>query len=127
MAKVDLVGVGIVKTHPTTTGGPGGTQAPPALADKPQGVADQFQQKLSELRSTIDHERAVYLTRHSWKPPQKNKISQKSTKTQKNTKIVRMTSYSQVSLSKKLAAQKYQVLIFRTNEGDFSGTPVKNQ
>ena len=32
-----------------------------------------------------------------------------------------------VELSKKSAAQKYQVLIFRTNEGDFGGTPVKNQ
>ena len=58
---------------------------------------------------------------------QKTEISPKMTKTQKNTKIVRMTSSSQYELSKKSASRKYEVLIFGTNEGDFSGTPVKNQ
>ena len=38
-----------------------------------------------------------------------------------------MTSYSQVKLAQNLAPQKYKFLIFRTNEGDFGGTPVKNQ
>ena len=57
----------------------------------------------------------------------KTQISPKSTKTQKKSKIVRMTSYSHFGLSKKSAAQKYWVLIFRTKEGDFAGIPVKNQ
>ena len=48
-------------------------------------------------------------------------------KRKKTSKIVRMTSYSHCELSKKSAAQKYWVLIFRTNEGDFGGIPVKNQ
>ena len=58
---------------------------------------------------------------------QKTEILQKMTKTPKNTKIVRMTSYSQYEVSKKSASQKYKVLIFGSDEGDFSGTPVKNQ
>ena len=58
---------------------------------------------------------------------EKNNFPPKSTEKQKNTKIVRMTSYSHGVLSKKSAAQKYWVSIFRTNEGDFGGTPVKNQ
>ena len=58
---------------------------------------------------------------------QKTEILPKMTKTWKNTKIVRIKSYSQYEVSKKSASQKYEVLIFGTNEGDFSGTPVKNQ
>ena len=65
MAGNDLVGVSIVKNYITTTGGPGGAQAPPAREDKRRGVSDQFQQQLSELRSTIDHIRFVELTRQS--------------------------------------------------------------
>ena len=38
-----------------------------------------------------------------------------------------MTSYLRYIMSKKLAVQKYKFLIFGTDEGDFSGTPVKNQ
>ena len=37
MAKVDLVGVGIVKTYPTTTGGPGGHPSPPGPGRKTTG------------------------------------------------------------------------------------------
>ena len=128
MYGVDLGWVGIVKNNPTATWGPGEAVSPPgpwhpSLAS----WVDSFEAKCLQYNplSTVK-ELASYLVKHG-SHIQKTKFSPKSTKMQKNTKIVRMTSYSQVWLSKKSAAQKYQVLIFRTNEGDFSGTPVKNQ
>ena len=90
-------------------------------------MGGQFLEEKSVLQSTIDCKEEKSPERQTWIPPTKNQNSPKSTKTEKNTKIVRMTSYLQVGLSKKSAAQKYRVSIFRTNEGDFSGTPVKNQ
>ena len=91
------------------------------------GVGGQFQQKLSDLQITIDCGKEKFLPLDSWGPVEKNKtkILPKSTKTQKNTINVRMTSYSSHGMSKKLAPQKLRVSIFRTNEGDFSGTPQK--
>ena len=41
MARVDLVGEGIIKNLPFSTGGRGGAQPPRALQDKPRGVAGQ--------------------------------------------------------------------------------------
>ena len=42
MPGVDLVGVGIIKNFPSSTGGPGGRSAPRALQDKRRGVGGQF-------------------------------------------------------------------------------------
>ena len=113
---------------PKSNWGPGGRWAPPGLVAKGRGVGGQFQLKLSAAQSTIDCRKEKLAHPNVWKPTTKNQnFPPKSTKTQKNTKIVKMTSYSQCELSKKLASQKYKVLIFGTNEGDFSGTPVKNQ
>ena len=94
------------KKLPNINQGPPGGAESPGLAAENDELAGQFQLELFTLQSTIDCE---------------------TMKTQKNTKIVRMTSYPQYELSKKSASKTYKVLIFETNEGDFSGTPVKNQ
>ena len=125
---VDLVGVGIIKNHPSPTGGPGGRLSPPgsgrqSLTGCVRPGFDRncsFYNLLSTLKVLVGHPFAFldFLRKN-------RNFTQKWPKTQKNTKIVRMTSYSQVKLAKNLAPQKYQFLIFRTNEGDFGGTPVK--
>ena len=45
MTLIDLVGVGIIKNLPSSTGGQGGRPAPRALQDKRRGVGGQFQRK----------------------------------------------------------------------------------
>ena len=82
---------------------------------------------MSRIQLAIDHESPGRTPSTVFEFCQKTEILPKMTKTQKNTKIVRMTSYSQYEVSKKSASRKYEVLIFGSNEGDFSGTPVKNQ
>ena len=62
-----------------------------------------------------------------WFFAKKPKFHQKWPERKKNTKIVRMTSYSQYGVSKKSPSQKYKILIFGTNEGDFGGILVKIQ
>ena len=126
MTWVDLVRVGIIKNFPSSTWGAAGGAQPPAPCKTNVGVlVVNFNENLWRIQSIILN-LATYTPTFQY-PSTITKISQKLTKTQKNTKIVRMTSYSQVSLPKELAAQKYRVSIFRTNEGDFSCTPVKNQ
>ena len=127
MYGVDLVGVEIVENDPTLTGGRG-ARRPPAVGFQIWRVGWTNFMKFCEecnLLATLK-ELAGQLVNFR-NPRKKTEISPKSTKTQKNTKIVRMTSYLQSELSKKLASQKYRVLIFKMNEGDFSGTPQKNQ
>ena len=46
MAGIDLVGVGIIKNHPSPTRGSGGAPSPPAMEVERRGVGGQFQQKL---------------------------------------------------------------------------------
>ena len=50
------MGAGIIKIYLSSTGGPGGAQAPPTLEDESQGVCDQDSGKLFLLQSTIDLE-----------------------------------------------------------------------
>ena len=73
MAGVNIGGVGITKNVLSLTGGPGGTQAPPALADKRRGVSDQFQQKLSTIQLTIDHQKFGQLHPYVFEKTWKNK------------------------------------------------------
>ena len=55
MAGVDLVGVEIVKNHPTSTERPGGgAPSPPGLEAESNVVAGQFSGEKSVLQSTID-------------------------------------------------------------------------
>jgi hypothetical protein len=125
---VDIVGVGIIKNYPSPTGGPGGRPSPPGSGRRIPGcVRPGFEETVP---FTI-----YYRPWRSWSDTplrfwffaKKLNFTQKWPKTQKNTKIVRMTSYSQVKLAQNLAPQKYKFLIFRTIEGDFGGTLVKNQ
>ena len=128
MQGVDLVGVGIIKNLLSWTGGPGGAQPPRALQDRRRWCGWTTLTKtcgeynLLSMTSSLVTRDPPFL-----KKSEKTKKSPKSTKTQKNTKIVGITSYSQGRLYKNSAPQKYEFLIFRTNEGDFGGTPVKNQ
>ena len=90
-----------------------------------RGVGGQFQQKLFVVQYTIDCEKEKFSHLEDWQQFPKNENFTKIDQNAKNTKNVRITSYSPHGMSKKLAAQKYRVSIFRTNEGDFSGTPQK--
>ena len=92
-----------------------------------KGVGGQFQQKLFVVQYTIDCEKEKFSTPEGWQQFPKNENFTEIDQNAKNMKNVRMTSYSPYGMSKKLALQNYRVLIFRTNEGDFSGTPQKNQ
>ena len=124
---VDLVGVGIIKNKPTLTGGRGGFKPPRPVTSRVDEVARHYQHEMSRVQLSIDSGSSVQLPRQSWKDTKKTGIWPKVTKIRKNTKFVWMTSYSQGRLSKKSASQKYQFSIFRTNEGDFGGIPLKNQ
>ena len=127
MAGAKLVGVGIVKNYPTPTGGPGGTLPPGLWHPELASCATNMMKTCGEHNLLSSLKVLVSTLSPFLNFCKKNEILPKMTKTQKNTKIVRMRSYSQYEMSKKSASRKYKVLIFGTNEGDFSGTPVKNQ
>ena len=126
--RVDIVGVGIIKNSLSLTGGPGGRPSPPGSGRRIPGCVRpgfwkncSFYNLLSTMKVLVGHPLPFLIF------CEKTKFYPKMAKTWKNTKIVGMTSYSQGRLCRNSAPQKYQFLIFVTNEGDFGGTPVKNQ
>ena len=76
MAGVNLVGVGIIKNHPSLTRGAGGAPSPPglelAMEVERRGVGRQFQQKLFVIQYTIDCEKEKFSTPEGWQQFLKN-------------------------------------------------------
>ena len=126
--RVDIV---VSRNHqklPISNRGAGGAPKPPRLwKTNPRVCPTRIQKNcsfynlLSTMKALVGHPLQFLIF------CEKTKFYPKMAKTWKNTKIVGMTSYSQGRLCQNSAPQKYQFLIFRTNEGDFGGTPVKNQ
>ena len=121
MNVVDLVGVGIIKYNITPTAGPRGFYAPHA------GCVQDWRGRWTNSRANRARHNLLLTVKdtstHTSKfgnGLQKTEIWPRTPKTRKNTKFVGMTSYWWKYLTKKSAAQKYQVLISRTNEGDFT-------
>ena len=111
------------------TGGPGGAPKPPRLwKTNPRVCATRirrncsFYNLLSTLKVLVGHPFAFLIF------CEKTKFYPKMAKTWKNTKIVRITSYSQGRTTARIQLLKNINFWFLvTNEGDFGGTPVKNQ
>ena len=120
MPGIDLVGGRNPQKSSSYNRGAGGAPSPPGLGFPSLKLrVDKIDMNCSEynILSTVK----VLSTRsvkHGYNS-QKTENRPNSTKTQKNMKIVRMTSYSQVWLSKKSATQKYKFLIFRDEWGRF--------
>ena len=130
---VDLVGVEIIKNNPTATGGPGGGRpCPPRPAGQIVGV--WVQPILTKtVKNTIycqwpSNPGRTHFSTVSMNNSKKPKFTLEIGKNvKKHKKSSEWRHIHRIGLRQKSAAQKYQFLIFRTNEGDFGGTPVKNQ
>ena len=128
MPGVDLVGVGILKNHLATTGGPGGRQAPPAWGFQVWRCG--WTRLIWVVPNTIHYRRWKYCPPAAsnmdtiLKKPKFDLIRPKRKKTWKSSEWRHIHRFGCL---KNPLLKNIIFLFLVTNEGDFGGTPVKNQ
>ena len=124
IAGVDLVGVDIIKNHPTPTRG-----APSPLGHGSRTIRGRWTISTETVRTTIYYRLYKGKVLTSWKlatSPKKTKILPKSTQNAKKKHENRLNDVIFTLWDvQKISCSKISSSIFRTNEGDFSGTPQK--